>query len=467
MRQAQDSLLRTLRLSTSEGMAAAVMTGCGETYFAAFALALGAGELAAGMITSLPMLAGAALQLVSPWAVAQLRSYRRWTTICALLQVASFAPLIAGALAGRLHTAWLFGAACLYWGAALAIGPAWNAWIETLVPPPVRTSYFARRSLLAQLAVFGGLLSAAAVLHFGQRPGSAPSAFALTFGLAALARLVSARLLHAQPERGKYSSAALPPARAGGVASAFGGHGGRLLAFMILAQVAVHVAVPFFTPYMLGHLALPYAHFAALTAAVYLARIATLRLISQRARRLTAWQLLRLGALGIAPLPLLWTLSARFPYLVLLQVLAGALWACYELATFLLLFETIPQHARLGVLTYFNAASATALACGSALGGLVFRQLGGGGRGYRAVFGLSSAGRTLALLALPAAARRDVAVREVTTRLVALRPGTGALERPVLPALTSSPVPVADLPSAPSAGPRDRLSPPTATDRRR
>lgn len=460
------SVRRTLRLSTAEGMVAAVMTGSGEAYFAAFALALGAGELTAGMIASLPMLAGAALQLVSPWAVARLGSFRRWTVFCALLQVLSLLPLIAGALAGQLRISLLFAAACLYWGAALAAGPAWNAWIETLVPAPIRTAYFARRSLLAQLAVLGGLLGAGTALQLSHRPGGAPTVFAATFGLAAIARLISARLLQAQPEAQPLAAALQRQPGASGLADAFGGHGGRLLSFMVLAQVAIHLAVPFFTPYMLGHLRLSYAQFASLTAAAYLARIVALRLIGQRARRLTAWQLLRIGALGIAPLPLLWTLSAHFSYLVLLQVLAGTLWACYELATFLLFFETIPHHARLGVLTYFNAASATASACGSALGGLIFRQLGGGWLGYRAAFGLSSVGRLLALLALPAAARRDVGVREITTRVLALRPGTGGLERPILPALSSSAASRGKPPLA-SAPPTALSSPPAARGPRR
>lgn len=45
------------------------MIGCGETYLPAFALALGLGETSAGLVASLPLLAGGIMQLLSPLAI--------------------------------------------------------------------------------------------------------------------------------------------------------------------------------------------------------------------------------------------------------------------------------------------------------------------------------------------------------------------------------------------------------------
>src|ERR671911_456001 len=47
----------------ADGGTYSVMVGLGETYLAAFVLALGLGERAAGLIAGAPMLAGAVLQL--------------------------------------------------------------------------------------------------------------------------------------------------------------------------------------------------------------------------------------------------------------------------------------------------------------------------------------------------------------------------------------------------------------------
>src|SRR5215204_3750277 len=66
-----------LRRIVGEGSAHAIMVGVGESYLPAFVLAMGMGQVAAGLITTIPLLAGAVLQLVSPSAVHYLGSHRR------------------------------------------------------------------------------------------------------------------------------------------------------------------------------------------------------------------------------------------------------------------------------------------------------------------------------------------------------------------------------------------------------
>jgi cyanate permease len=81
---------RDLRAITADGVFFSVMVGLREAYVPAFALAAGLGEVVAGLVASVPMLAGAVLQLVTPVAVRRLGSYRRWIVICARLQALSF-----------------------------------------------------------------------------------------------------------------------------------------------------------------------------------------------------------------------------------------------------------------------------------------------------------------------------------------------------------------------------------------
>src|SRR5579872_6923159 len=64
-RSRRRSLRKNLRNSVSDGAAFAVTVGIGETYFPAFVLALGMGEIASGLIASVPLLLGAFLQMVS------------------------------------------------------------------------------------------------------------------------------------------------------------------------------------------------------------------------------------------------------------------------------------------------------------------------------------------------------------------------------------------------------------------
>src|SRR5438552_10236407 len=78
-----------LRASIGDAAAFSVMIGLGETYFAAFALALGTGETFAGLVATLPMLAGATIQLATPRFLAKQRSYKKWVVACVSVQAVS------------------------------------------------------------------------------------------------------------------------------------------------------------------------------------------------------------------------------------------------------------------------------------------------------------------------------------------------------------------------------------------
>ncbi|MCC6509152.1 MAG: hypothetical protein IT423_08600, partial [Pirellulaceae bacterium] len=159
-------LRRNLLLSTSEAGAYGAMVGMGETYLPAFALALGMGEVTAGIVASAPMLVGGVLQSISPWAIARLGSYKNWIVLSAALQGISLIPLFIAALLGSLSPTALLLIASLYWAGGLAAGPAWNTWIGHLVPTTVRSRFFAKRTRVSQLLTLSGFLAGGAVLQW-------------------------------------------------------------------------------------------------------------------------------------------------------------------------------------------------------------------------------------------------------------------------------------------------------------
>ncbi len=156
-------LERDLRAMTADGVAFSAMVGLGEAYVPAFALAVGLGEVVSGLVATVPMLAGACLQMVTPAAVRRLGSYRRWVVLCARLQALSFVPLIVGAALGKVGLLWVGVATVAYWAFGMSTSPAWNAWVTSLVPFEIRAGFFARRARAAQAALLGGAR--------GRRPG--------------------------------------------------------------------------------------------------------------------------------------------------------------------------------------------------------------------------------------------------------------------------------------------------------
>jgi len=396
-------LRRNLRNSVADGAAFSVMVGLGETYFPAFVLALGLGEIAAGLVASVPLLIGAILQLISPYAVARLGSNRRWCVTCVALQGLSFVPLVLGALHGSMPVWGVFAAVSLYWGGGLGAGPAWNTWMETVVPFRVRAPFFAMRTRFGQAGVLLGFLAGGLSLQYGKANGQVLTLFAVIFGIAGACRFVSARFLSGQTEpvsihgRQKHVSLSELVSRIRG-----GGSEGMLLYFLAV-QVAVQISGPYFSPFMLGQLKISYLHFVALLATSFVAKILALSACGRFAAHFGARKLLWLGGIGIMPVSGLWLYANNFWTLAAVQFLAGAVWAAYELAMFLLFFETVRREERTSILTLFNLANSVALVVGAVLGGLVLSLLGQSRESYLCLFALSSFARAATLLVLKAA----------------------------------------------------------------
>ncbi len=426
---------RDLRLIFQEGVAWSAMVGLGETYFAAFVLALGMGAVPAGLISTVPLLAGGVLQLVTPWGVTRLRSRRRWVAACAFVQAAAFLPFIGAAAMGRISVLALFAAASLYWGAGLAAGPAWNVWVGQLVPRMVRTRYWARRTWAIQLGSLLALLAGGAILELASKLGAPLLGFAVIFLLAGGARYLSYRRVSRQSEsRPPLTGERLVVGRdlLGRFRHAAGG---KLLGYMIVLTASVAIASPYFTPYMLQEIGFSYTAYMFLIGASFAAKIAVLTGLGGLARRVGAMALLRVGGLGIMAIPLFWMVSRSFSYLLVLQVASGVLWAFYEFASFLLLFDTIREEERTSLLTTYNLVNSMATVGGSLLGAALFGALGHGLLGYRALFAVSWLARLGAVVLLVRVAGLKFPVMGLLFRTLALRPSAGSIDWPLLAAV--------------------------------
>ncbi len=428
---------QNLRASAADGAAFGGMVGLGETYFAAFALAMGLGEVAAGLVASLPVMAGGIMQLVSLRAVRWIGSEKRWILLCASLQALSFLPLVYAAWNGSIAPWMLFLVASIYWGTGLATGPAWSTWIETVVPAGIRMRYFASRSRLAQLTTLSGFLLGGVALTLGRKWGDVPTAFGLMFCAAGLLRLYSVYWLsrHHSLERGaslpqsRSRPATISPSRGVWV------HGGRLLVFLVVLQGMVQLSGPFFTPYMLKQLEFSYVQYVGLISVSFIAKAMSLSAWGHLSKRTSAKVLLWIGSIGLVPLSALWIVSTQFVWLLCVQTLSGILWAAYELGFFLMFFEVLPKDRRVRMLTVYNFANSSAIFVGASVGATILWLGGAGASSYWTLFGLSSAGRLLALGILASASLGTVPIVQIAVRVLGLRAGSVSLDSPILPGL--------------------------------
>lgn len=424
-----------LRASAIDGAAFGGMVGLGETYFPAFALAIGIGEMAAGLVSSVPLVAGGLMQLASPMGVRLLRSHRRWVVTCAVIQSLAFIPLVIAALVGSIGVATLLLVAAVYWGAGLATGPAWNTWIGTLVPRAVRPRFFAHRTRLSQAGVFVGFLAGGVLLQYASEQGRDLHAYAILFGSAGCCRLVSIWMLQRQSE-----PVPLPANMREIPWKSIRGHlrtssGGRLLVYLVFVQASVQIAGPFFTPFMLKKLDFSYGELVSLLSMAFIAKVIALPIWGQAVKRFGAQRLLYIGGIGIVPMSALWIVSQHVAWLIFVQMIGGVFWAAYELAFFLLFFESINEEERTSVLTIFNLLNTTAWVAGSLIGGAILIGLDMSFEGYLLIFAVSSIGRLLSLWLLARVPQIVVDCAEIGVRTVAVRPGATTIDTPVLASL--------------------------------
>lgn len=466
-----------LRASSGDGAAFGAMVGIGETFFAAFALSVGLGEVASGLVASLPLLAGGLLQLISPRAVLLVGSEKRWVVGCAALQSLTFIPLVVAAAYGSISLGALLLIASLYWACGLASGPAWNTWMQSVVPSRLRANYFASRTRASQLTTFVSFVAGGLVLEWARGSGSELVAFALLFGGAAAFRMLSVVYLtrhhslidpHRRDGQTRWrggEAAGLTAELDASLASIddIAPLGRRLLAYLVVMQGMVQIAGPYFAPFMLEKLQYSYGHFVALLAVAFAAKAIAFPIWASLARRRSAGWLLWVGGCGIIPGSILWVVSQNFFWLIGVQIVSGALWAAYELGFFLLFFEMLPIRQRTRMLTLYNFANTLAWCGGSLVGAGILAYCGASHGAYMLLFALSSLGRGAAVVLLiravplrtplwaPVPLRSTV--RTFSIRVLGLRANGGGVDIPILPG-----------PPAPAAAERFAAGASTAAD---
>lgn len=407
------------------------MVGLGETYLPAFILALGMGEVNSGLIAAVPLMAGAFIQLVSPFMVQMLGSYRRWVVTCVSIQCALFLPFIAAALTGRLPSAAAFLLAALYWGAGMGAGPAWNGWMGRNISILVRTHFFAKRTRYTQVGTLIGFMLGGVLLHLLPE-GKKTLGFAALFALAFFSRLFSVRQLAKQTEDPESLVDFKPPSPL----SLFhtlrqNRAGAHLFLYVFLLQFGVYISSPYFTPYMLEQLKVGYLGYVALVSTSYIAKILFLPAMAAYARRRGTRSLMWLGGMGVVLLPIAWLVSSKLPYLILLQFVSGFFWSAYDLAFPLLVLETIGEKDRMNVLVLHNFCQSTVIVTSALIGAAFLDGLGRTPYAYGVIFALSTILRFVALGAL-ARLSQDKVRPKLRWRTVGIRPSLGEFFVPVL-----------------------------------
>jgi hypothetical protein len=396
---------RDFTACTGDGATYCLMVGAGETYFAAMVLALGKSALIGGLIATIPMLVGAAVQLASPAGLRRVGSPRRWIQGCAIVQAIAFIPLIAAAWIEAIPTWLAFVAISLYWCGALGANAAWTTWVARLFPESLRAGYFSRRNRICQGAQLTAMLGAGTLLSLGERGGWPLGAFMAIMLFAALSRLSSVWFLARQgdvslrPEdiaRVEYRALPARLSRRGDL---------RILLCLIALQFAANVGGPFITPWLLNHLHFDKASYLVIISSLFASKCLALTMLGGVIRWIGARRVLLMATAGTAAGILLLSLSSNLAWLAGVQVFSGVMWAAWELSAFLVLLESVRHRERTSMMALYNFTTYLAIAAGSFVGAGVLTAMGTTSAAYFTVFVLSGALRLAVLWLRPGRVR--------------------------------------------------------------
>jgi len=432
------TLRQDLHRCTLDGLFYCLMVGLAEMYLAKFAVDLGLGPVAAGLIATVPVLLAAALALSGPKLLKRVGSFPKYIGIVAGLQGLMLAPLAAVAVAAPfvlprmkeagltwVATATVFILVTLYYFGAIATAAPWITIVGAIIPARLRANYNAHRLRLLQAATLAALLAHGLIADGVQRAWNAWPAlartgldpvlcgFAIAFCIAGACRLASAWHLS------KYSEPPDPPSGQAHIhATDFfrrfrHGNDGRFLLYALAGNCALQVAQPYFNPFMLGQIRFSgsihsfliahigaQAPYSVLLAAVYLGRILVLPLAGRIAQRRGGTPLLWIGGLALPPMALFWLFTADYGLLLLGQIATGAALAIWELGLFLMNYEAIKPSERTAMITYYTLINESSKTSGSLVGGWTLGALGKDQHAYAVVFYISAAMRVLTLLLL-------------------------------------------------------------------
>ena len=358
-------LRQSLRKSQQEAIASSTMTATSDNFFNAYAIFLNATLGQMGWVTGLPQLFGAISQLISVWLASHF-SRKLFIVICACLQALVVAGMGALAVLAPDNPVWIFILlAVFYHGFLNLIQPHWRAWMGSIVPERRRGAFFAARTRWTMVSSLSVFFVGGGILTLTNNNGLTWLGFGLLFAIAAIGRLVSARLLwqiHDPDDRHLDSRAfrkTLSNYRLVWKDRTFR-HYSLFVAGM---QGMVAISAPYFAVYMLEVLEFSYLEFVLASVASILVQFITLRYWGRFSDKFGNRLVIIITSCIIPSLPLLWLFSDNFIYLLMVQAFSGFAWSGFTLSAANYLYDIRP----------FKSDFATYAALQAGLGaGLVF-----------------------------------------------------------------------------------------------
>jgi len=360
----------SLNHSLKDARSFAVMTGIGETYLSAFGIFLRATTPQIGLLASLPPLLGSLIQPVSAWLGRITRARKTIVLAGASIQAVAWLPIAVLPVLFPGHAIpLLIMSVILYQCGAQLAAPQWASMMGDIVPARRRGRFFARRTKIVSLTTFTALTVGGLVLQNFSSRGQTLLGFALLFGVALAARLVSVYHLAKMHDPRGHAEETAPAVERHWLERLRHSNFARFSVFFALTQFSVAIASPFFSVYMLRDLHFSYFQFMTNTGMAILAQFLTLNRWGRISDVFGNRRILAITGMIIPLMPAMWIVSSNYWYLLFAQIVSGLTWAGFSLSASNFLYDLVAREKRTTYLAIHYMLSNTGLFAGAMLGG--------------------------------------------------------------------------------------------------
>jgi MFS family permease len=370
----------TLRLILYDAIASEAMgTLTTGVFLAGFAVALGADNLAIGVLAAVPFFVQL-LQIPAALVVEHLRTRRDICVWAAGIgRIFLLGAAAASLLASDAAVTTLIVSLAIYQGMAAIGGCAWNSWMRDLVPSSQFGRFFGRRTMATTavsiaLALIGGILIDAWKTTV---PGHEVAGYSILFTLSALIGFLGVYLLRITPDRPMAPAERSTAPVALLLAPLRDANFRRLLVFLSSWNFAVNLAAPFFAIYMIKTLDFSMTAILGLTITSQLSNLLALGLWGTLIDRFSNKAVLGIAAPLFLLCMLAWTLTGLpwvrpmlFYFLIGVHILMGLSTAGVGLASGNIAMKLSPAGQATAWLAANSVITASCAAVAPILGGL-------------------------------------------------------------------------------------------------
>ena len=363
-----NKIKKSLHVSYWDGIGASIMIGFTQDYIIPYALMLKASVKQIGLLSSLPNLCSALIQLKSADFTERLASRKKIILSSVFFQALTLLPIMFIPYCIKNNPAvMLIVLVVIFTGfGAVSLGP-WLSLMSEYIPASKRGAYFGWRNRALGFMVVVSSLSAGVILQLFKHNILAGFLIILIFALVArvsccyfLMKMYEPTFRHSHESYFSFL-AFLKRAKESNFA--------QFVFFAAGLNFCVNIAAPFFAVFMLRDMKLSYITYTLVMVTVPITSLLLIERWGRLADRVGNIRVLKFTACFIASLPLPWIIYRHPVFLVFVQILGGFAWSGFNLCVTNFIFDSVSAAKRTRCFSYFNVINGLASSAGALIGG--------------------------------------------------------------------------------------------------